>query len=248
MKQEPIGTIELLYEDSELLVVSKPNRMLVHRSSMDYYEDRNLLRELSASRSERLHPAHRLDKATSGVIVFAKSNAALSFLREEFNARRVEKHYLAVVRGYTPAQGTIDRPLLAEGDHKEREALTRYTTLKHVEVEMRVTRYPQSRYSLVRIYPETGRYHQIRMHFDKIRHPIIGDSRHGDRKHNAIFREKLGLEPLFLHAEQLRFAHPNGGQITVSATLPQHFSALLTRWDWVDGASALAVEPGNHRK
>lgn len=248
MKQEPIGTIDILFEDEALMVVSKPNRMLVHRSAMDYYEDRNLLRELSSTRSERLHPAHRLDKATSGAILFAKSNPVLSYLREEFNARRVEKQYLAMVRGFTPAEGVIDAPLLAEGDHKEREALTRYTTLKHVEVTMSVSRYPTSRYSFVRAFPETGRYHQLRMHFDKIRHPIIGDSRHGDKKHNSVFREQLQLEPLFLHAEALSFMHPNGSRMTVHAPIPSHFTDLLKLWDWMDGASPEAVEPGNHRK
>ncbi len=248
MKQDPIGTIEVLFEDEALIVVSKPNRMLVHRSAMDYYEDRNLLRELSSTRSERLHPAHRLDKATSGAILFAKSNEVLSYLREEFNARRVEKHYLAVVRGFTPSEGAIDAPLLAEGDTKEREALTRFETLKHTEINMSVSRYPSSRYSLVRAFPETGRYHQIRMHFDKIRHPIIGDSRHGDKKHNAVFRDQLHLEPLFLHAESLSFKHPNGTQLTVSAPVPAHFNTLLSLWDWMDGASPEAVEPGNHKK
>ena len=248
MKQDPIGTIEVVFEDEVLMVVSKPNRMLVHRSAMDYYEDRNLLRELSATRAERLHPAHRLDKATSGAILFAKSNEVLSYLREEFNARRVEKQYLAVVRGFTPSDGVIDAPLLADGDTKEREALTRFTTLKHVEVNMSVSRYPSSRYSLVRAFPETGRYHQIRMHFDKIRHPIIGDSRHGDKKHNAMFRDQLNLEPLFLHAERLSFKHPNGSQLTVSAPIPAHFTAILNLWNWMDGASHEAVQPGNHKK
>ncbi len=248
MKQDPIGEITTLYEDDALLIVSKPNRMLVHRSAMDYYEDRNLLRELSAQHSERLHPAHRLDKATSGAIVFAKSNEVLTFLREAFNQRTVKKHYLAVVRGFTPAAGEMDAPLVAEGDDKEREALTRYTTLKHIEVDLSVSRYPTSRYSFVRAEPETGRYHQIRMHFDKIRHPIIGDTRHGDKKHNAVFRDKLLLEPLFLHSERIEFEHPNGTVLDVTAPLPAHFIRVLEMWDWLDGASDLAVPTGNHRK
>lgn len=248
MQQDPIGEIVVVYEDDRILAVSKPNRLLVHRSKLDYYEPRNLLNELSAMTGLHLHPAHRLDKATSGVMLLAKDAETLSRLRESFNARVVEKVYVALVRGYTPATGTIDAVVEGVTDGKEREAVTRFTTLYHVEVPIEVSRYSTSRYSMVEARPITGRYHQIRVHFDKIRHPIIGDSRHGDRKHNHMFKEHLHQEALFLHAREITFPHPSGGTLTVSAPLPDHFAQIKAKWAWNEGAHPEAAEPGNHNK
>jgi tRNA pseudouridine65 synthase len=248
MEQSPSGKPEIIFEDHALLVANKPNRMLVHRTKLDFYESTNLLNLLAHAAGYPMHPAHRLDKPTSGVILFAKSKEVLSMLREQFNARSIRKRYVAIVRGFTPLTGSIDRSLSSETDATLREARTEYRTLMHTEQAFSVSRYPTSRYSFIEAFPETGRYHQLRMHFDKIRHPIVGDSRHGDRKHNHYFREKLKLEYLFLHAASIELTHPDGHRMLVSAPLPNHFEEILNRWSWSPGASHEAVETGNHRK
>lgn len=236
MQQDPLGEPRILYEDEHVLVASKPNRLLVHRTEMDYYERRNLLRWLGEVREGSFYPAHRLDKATSGVIVFAKDKESLQHLRIQFNERSVGKEYLALVRGYTAAEGTIEKAIRGEEDPRLKTATTHYETLFHVEVPIAVSRYDSSRYSIVRVQPETGRYHQIRLHFAHLRHPVVGDTRHGDLRHNHMFRDLLGLEALFLHAETLSFMHPAGRRLELSAPLPAHFKAIQSKWDWVAGS------------
>lgn len=247
MEQTPIGIPEVLFCDEHVLIASKPNRLLVHRSNIDYYEKKNLLSWLKKETGLWLQPAHRLDKATSGVIAFGLTPESHAFLRAQFNERTIQKTYTALVRGYTPESGEIDFALQADDDDREREALTRYRTTHHVEIDIPIGRYPTSRFSLVEAYPETGRFHQIRLHFKKIRHPIIGDHRHGDRKHNHWFAQELELEALFLHASSLTLRHPNGNLMTFNAPLPNHFQTIQQSWNWQAGASADAHPTGNHR-
>lgn len=236
MKQSPIGKPSVLYEDASIVVVHKPNRMLVHRTALDYYEDSNLRRWLAAKTGVKVDPVHRLDKPTSGLVLFAKHKNALNTLKQQFLEHSIVKTYVAVVRGYTLPSGQIDKPLQADKTQDAKEALTRYETLMHTEVDAAVSRYPTSRYSWVRIQPQTGRFHQIRMHFAHLRHPVIGDTRHGDRKHNHFFRKELALEPLFLHATSLQFEHPEGGSVFIQSPLPEHFRELKHQWKWNDGS------------
>lgn len=247
MEQDPIGSHAILYRDDDILIALKPNRLLVHRSHIDFYERKNLLATLKSETGLWLQPAHRLDKATSGVIAFGLTPESHAFLSNQFKERKVKKTYTALVRGYTPEQGEIDIPLQSDSSDKEREALTRYTTTHHLELNEAIGRYPTSRFSLVEAFPETGRFHQIRLHFKKIRHPIIGDHRHGDRKHNHWFAHQLKLEALFLHASSLTIQHPQGQMLTIKAPLPVHFKEVLDRWEWKPGASPIASPTGNHR-
>lgn len=247
MEQIPIGTHAILYRDEHILIASKPNRLLVHRSNIDFYERRNLLSLLKHETGLWLQPAHRLDKATSGVIAFGLTPDAHAFLSKQFNERSVKKTYTALVRGFTPESGEIDLPLKSDHDDKEREAVTRYTTTHHVEIDAAIGRYPTSRFSIVSVHPETGRFHQIRLHFKKIRHPIIGDHRHGDRKHNHWFAQELQQEALFLHATSLTIRHPEGNIMTFNAPLPVHFQTILNDWDWKEGGSSEAHPTGQHR-
>lgn len=235
MEQEPLGEPHVIYEDQRIIAVSKPNRLLVHRTNMDFYERRNLLKWLSETNNSKLHPAHRLDKATSGIVLFTKDAEALRFLREQFNERSVAKTYLALVRGFTAEQGEIDKALKGEDDNKLRSAVTQYTTLKHTEVPIPVSRYDTSRYSLVRVKTKTGRFHQIRLHFAHLRHPVIGDTRHGDLQHNKMFRDSLKCEGLFLHASSIAFTHPDGSRIKIVAPQPAHFDKIFKMWPWRSG-------------
>ncbi len=232
----PSTDIQVLYEDKQLLIVSKPNNLLVHRTNLDFYATTNLLEELQRKHSIRAFPAHRLDKATSGVVILTKTKEALSNIREQFNNREVSKSYLLLARGYTKSEGIIDLPLVSEGQTAARDALTKFQTISHTDLSLPSERYPTTRLSLVKAMPETGRYHQIRLHFDKIRHPIIGDKKHGDLKLNRNLIQFGFLDRLYLHAQSVSFRHPNGWMIQIEAPLPQHFRCALSQGNWTSGA------------
>lgn len=236
----------MLYEDEQLLIVSKPNNLLVHRTNLDYYATTNLLEEIERTRLIKAFPAHRLDKATSGVVILTKTKQALSYMRECFNRREVSKTYLLLTRGYTKFEGVIDLPLIAEGQTVAREALTPFETISHTELPLPSERYPTTRLSLVKAVPETGRYHQIRLHFDKIRHPIVGDKKHGDLKLNRNLIQYGFSDHLYLHAQSISFRHPNGWMLHIEAPLPPHFRYALRQINWSSGAhpdAAYAPKP-----
>lgn len=235
MKQTPIGSPQILFEDEYLVAVSKPCRMLVHRTPMDFYETENLRRWLASELGVKVDPIHRLDKPTSGVILFAKSTEVLNHIRQQFLEHTVDKQYTALVRGFMPEEGVITKPLKAENSDVIKEAETAFTTTHHIEVPIAVSRYQTSRYSLVNVVPKTGRYHQIRMHFAHLRHPIIGDSRHGDSKHNLMFRDQLDLPAMFLHAHTIAFEHPTGAKLRIHAPFPAHWTTIRSIWNWHSG-------------
>lgn len=216
---EPVLPFEILYNDADIIAINKPPGILVHRSRLS--EDKVFVLQLLRDQiGQRLFPAHRLDRGTSGVLLFGKSSEAASALGIQLMDKAMDKKYLALVRGFVPEQDTIDYPLADEETGKGMApAVTHYRRLDQVCVEMAIgLRYPTARFSLVEIEPETGRRHQIRKHFAHLRHPIIGDPRHGDVKQNKYFREQFGIHRLLLHARQLSFRHPASGDLmTVQA-------------------------------
>ncbi len=206
--------IQVLYEDDDLIAVNKPAGLLMHRTPLS--EDRVFLLQLVRQQTGcMIYTGHRLDRATSGVVVFGKNPIAGSELNRIFRERMVDKKYLAIVRGWIPENGEIDYPLMdAETDHSSsKPALTRFTCLIQSEIPEPIgLRYQTARFSLAEVSPLTGRRHQIRKHFAHIRHPVIGDKKHGDVKHNKYFRDHFGLTRMFLHASELKFRHPFSGQ------------------------------------
>lgn len=230
------GSLRLLYLDDQLVAVDKPPGLLVHRTRLSDEQD-VLLQRLRRRLRKRVYAVHRLDRPTSGVLVFALTPAAARHLSGEFEARRVIKRYLAVVRGWPDAAGHIDYPLAddeasAAAQRLPREAITDYQRLAIVELPVAVGRYPTSRYALVRVIPHTGRRHQIRRHFAHIRHPLIGDTTHGEGRHNRLFRTSYGLHRLLLHAHELAVRHPDGGTLQVMAPLDDDWSRLLRDLGW----------------
>ncbi len=238
--------LPVLYHDAHYVVVNKPAGLLVHRSSIDRQERRFALQMLRNQIGRRLFPVHRLDKSTSGVLLFGLSPAAAKAAGALFADRKTDKTYLAVVRGYTPMEETIDYPLkdTPEGKRQRklqrklqregawkgapREARTHYRSIGKVELPYAVGRYPTCRYSLVRLKPETGRKHQLRRHMKHIFHPIVGDKKYGDRQHNAFFAAHFGQGRMLLHAEELAFTHPFSGlPLRIRAPLDDAFSDLL---------------------
>lgn len=243
-------TLDLLHRDEHLVAVHKPAGLLVHRSPIDRRETRFALQLVRDQLGQRVYPVHRLDKPTSGVLLFALSPAVAARLAASFAAGAVTKDYLAVVRGVPPLAGEIDHPLREEPDRLDsypddglrgaQAALTTYRRLAEIELPVAVGRYRTSRYALMAAQPRTGRRHQLRRHFKHIFHPIIGDTRHGEGRHNRFFRDELGCNRLLLHAAELTLPHPaSGTPLTVVAPLPADFLALLSRLGWHD-----AVPPG----
>jgi tRNA pseudouridine65 synthase len=225
--------LSVLYRDTNYVAVDKPAGMLVHRSWIAEGEQVFLLQTLRDQLGQRVYPIHRLDRPTSGVILFALSSAAARLMCGVFEQRDVKKEYLAIVRGYTDECGHIDYPLREEPHKPEQPAVTDYVRLATVELPIPVGRYNTSRYSLVQVMPLTGRMRQIRKHFHHIFHPLIGDTSHGEGRHNRLFREEFAVERLLLHAHRLQLRHPLSGELlTISAPLPTEFSHLIGCFGW----------------
>jgi tRNA pseudouridine65 synthase len=237
--------MELLFRDDYLVAVSKPAGLLVHRSAVDRRETESALQLTRNLIGRRVYPVHRLDRPTSGVLLFALSPEGATVLGQAFAARQVVKRYVAVVRGVIPDSGVIDYPLveepdrmtdrLARSDKGAQEAVTSFTRLAVTELPYPSNRHATSRYSLVEARPQTGRKHQIRRHFRHLRHPVIGDTTHGDGYHNRRFREEFDCPRLLLHAFALTVPHPvTGESLTVTSPLDEIFIRILEQMGWRD--------------
>jgi len=220
-------TFDILYQDDHYVAINKPCRILVHRSAIS--EDKVFVLQLLRDQiGQKIYPIHRLDRATSGVLIFGKTSEAASLLGKQMQEHLVKKTYLAIVRGYVEERGTIDYALAPEPDKPKQEAITHYKKLHQSEMPFSVGRYPSSRYSLVEVTLETGRRHQIRRHFSHLRHPIINDRRHGDVKHNKYFEKVIGTERLLLHAQKMKLYHPIKEEIVeVIAPLGADFEKMI---------------------
>jgi len=246
-------TLEIIYQDEYLVAVNKPAGLLVHRSMIDRHETRFALQMVRNQVGQHVYPVHRLDKPTSGVLIFALNPEIAKIMGAKFANRETCKTYLAVVRGYSETEGIIDYALKEELDKKSdkkarqdkapqdkapqdkapQEAVTHYQRLATAELNIAVGRYATARYSLVRIQPQTGRKHQIRRHFKHIFHPIVGDTTHGDGKHNQLFRNEFDCHRLLLAATSLSFNHPvNKNKVVIQAGLDASFSAMIDALDW----------------
>lgn len=232
--------IEVLYQDDALIAVNKPAGLAVHRSKMVGNAEEFLVDLLREQVGGTVHLAHRLDRATSGVLLVARSREVASALGEQFMGRDVHKQYLAVVRGWPdPAEALIDHPLPGSRETgPRREARTRYRRLATVEVPIALGRYPQQRYALLLAAPESGRFRQIRKHMAHIHHPIIGDCQHGRGDHNRLYKQHFGCHRMLLHAWRIGLRHPvSGDPRVIEAPLDAAFSGVLARFGWsIEGA------------
>lgn len=227
--------MEILYQDEYFTAVNKPNAILVHATAISRQDTVFVLQLLREQLGHRVTPVHRLDRPTSGVLVFGHTKEAVGALSKAFAQNETSKTYLAMVRGWCPESGTIDYPVPKKDEGELQEAVTHFNRIATTEIPVAVGRYNSARYSLVEVRPKTGRMHQIRRHFKHIRHGIIGDIRYGDRFHNRYFREERAQKYLFLHAYRLSFTHPyTGVNITIEAALPQHFSDIIRDFGWQD--------------
>ncbi|MFZ5841563.1 MAG: pseudouridine synthase [Pseudomonadota bacterium] len=234
--------LPVLYCDEHLVAVHKPAGLLVHRTGIDRNETRFAVQMLRDQLGQHVYPVHRLDKGTSGVLLFARHPEMARQLVQQFAEQKIDKCYWAVVRGHPPEQGRIDHPLdriqddydkQTRADAPAQPAVTDYRRLACVELPVAVDRYPVSRYALLALSPLTGRRHQLRRHLKHIAHPIIGDVRYGKGSHNRYFREHLAAPRMLLACVRMRLAHPvTGATLVLEQPVDGCFQALLQRWQW----------------
>ena len=241
----PEEQLPILYRDEQIVVIDKPSGLLVHRSEIDRHETRFAIQILRNQIGQWVWPAHRLDRGTSGVLLFALSAEIAGLLGKQFEAGTVGKGYRAVVRGIPPDSGSIDHPLKRQRDTYEfvgdqssdeaQPALTHYRKLAEIELPFAVDRYPNSRYALLELTPATGRRHQIRRHLKHLSHPIIGDAIYGKGRHNRFFAEHFGCHRMLLACTALAFDHPlDGRRLEMKTPVSGEFAATLAQLGWTE--------------
>jgi len=219
--------LPILYQDEHIVAINKPHGLLVHRSPIAADASEFALQILREQLQKTVYPVHRLDRKTSGVLLFTFSKETLVNVSNQFMAGTVKKKYLAILRGHSPEFGTIDYPLLNEHE-KLQDAITHYKTIGKSEIPYSLGKYTSLRYSLVVAEPETGRMHQLRRHFAHIMYPIIGDRPHGCNKQNRFFKETFNMDSMMLHAQELEFTHPISNEVIhISAPLSSEFQRML---------------------
>lgn len=226
--------IEILERTERWLAVNKPAGLSVYESSYTGRCEETLLSLLRVQLGvDRLHAIHRLDHATSGVLLLALDARTAAQLSGQFETRAVDKHYVGIVRGHPEPEFTVDQALAgAGGKGASKPALTRFRTRGLLTVPIALERYPEARYACVDAYPETGRYHQIRRHLKQAAHPLVGDVNYGKGEHNRLFRIHFGVHRLLLHARTLSFVDPVDEQpVTIEAPFDQQFQRALALFD-----------------
>lgn len=219
--------LEILYQDAFLVAINKPHGLLVHRSPIASDANEFAVQLLRDQLGKRVYPTHRLDRKTSGVLIFALDEETNRLIQQDFMEKKVYKKYLAFVRGFAPDKGTIDYALTTDNG-KIQEAVTHFACLEQFEIPIKHGKYCTSRYSLLEVKPETGRMHQIRKHLAHIFHPIIGDRPHGCNKQNKLFLEIWKMNTMLLHAQELKFIHPHSKQeVVIKAEIHSEFKRCL---------------------
>lgn len=236
--------LEILYQDEHLVAINKPAGLLVHRSWLDKGETQFAMQMTRDQIGQHVFTVHRLDRPTSGVLLFALDSDTARLMTEQFANHQIQKEYLAIVRGWAPLRHFLDYPLkeeldriadkFANQDKDAQPAKTYFRCLHRVEVPHAVTpRHPTTRYSLVKCLPLTGRKHQIRRHLAHLRHPIIGDTSHGDGKHNRFFKDQYQCDRLMLHHQTMQFKHPHTNEyVSITASLDERWQARFQEFAW----------------
>ena len=241
--------LPVLHADEYLAVVDKPAGLMVHDSALARGETDFAADRLRAQFGRRVFLVHRLDRATSGCLLLAFDSGTAAALGKTMMAHgdtlaletgaiekaAVEKDYLAVCRGWPAEDFVIDHPLDGgPGKPLKKSAITRFTRLATAELEMPSTGFATSRYALLRACPQTGRFRQIRRHLKHASHHLVGDSSHGDGRHNRTFR-MLGMHRMLLHARRLAFTHPvSGARMDVVAPMDTQFQRALDLFGPID--------------
>ena len=218
--------LEVVFKSDHLIAVNKPAGLLVHPSPIARDAQTSALQMLRDQIGQYVYPVHRLDRKTSGVLLFALDKETQSKINIAFQNGKLEKTYHAIVRGHIDDSGTIDYELTNE-NNKTQSAITHFKCIQKTEIDLPFGKHLTSRYSLVRLTPKTGRQHQLRKHLAHILHPIIGDRPHGCNKQNKLFKEKFDLMEMMLHASLLEFEDPVSKQrIFIQAKRSHEFERI----------------------
>lgn len=235
--------LEIIYQDRWLVAVNKPSGWLVHRSWLDRHETRFVMQTVRDQIGQHVFTVHRLDRPTSGVLLMALSGDVARLLSQQFEHHQLQKTYHAVVRGWLKGEETLDYPLTEELDKiadkfsqpekAPQSAVTHWRGLATTEQPVPAGPYDTSRYSLVEMKPQSGRKHQLRRHMTHLRHPIIGDSAHGDLKQNRAAVANFGMNRLMLHASELCLTHPVTAEpLVLRAGLDEVWQTVIDRFGW----------------
>jgi tRNA pseudouridine65 synthase len=240
--------LDIIYRDEFLVAINKPSGLLVHRSAIDRHETLFAMQMLRNQIGQHVFPVHRLDKPTSGVLVFALNADIARLMGEMFAQHQLQKTYIAVVRGIAPEHLLLDYPLTEELDKytdknarasAAKPAISEFFCLADISLPYAVDKYPESRYSLVKCIPKTGRKHQLRRHLKHVSHPIIGDTKHGKGNHNRFFQVTFDAHRLLLAATELVFKHPvDGKELKLTAPLDATMTQLVQRFNWYNALPA----------
>jgi tRNA pseudouridine65 synthase len=233
--------LSIIYQDEYIVVINKPSGLLIHRSMLDKHETQFAVQLLRDQIGLYVFPVHRLDRPTSGILVFALSADIARELGEQFASQTVKKTYLAIVRGHIMDEGKIDYALkekldkiadkMANSDKPRQQAVTVFNRLDKFELPFAVSKYASARYSLVQLTPKTGRKHQLRRHLAHINHPIVGDVAHGDGKHNTFIKQQFDFTQLALTCKSLLLKHPiSQAPLFLRCDLDKNILGLLEKW------------------
>lgn len=235
--------LTILYQDEYLVAVNKPSGLLVHKSWVAKDAKEFALQTVRDMVGKHVFPVHRLDRPTSGVLLFTFSGETAQLIHKQWD--QAEKTYWAVVRGWLKEPVLVDHALKGMADYGQdsetlQEAQTQFNILDTIEIDAEIDRYPKSRFSWVEALPKQGRTHQIRRHLKHLSHPVIGDARYGKGKYNRYFAEYLDAERLLLHARQLKITHPiTNKPITFTAELEGQLAGLFEEFNWHQSTSDL---------
>jgi len=220
------GLLDIIFQNENVVVINKPAGYFVHNTKLASRDEKFLLQLLRDQIGRKVYPTHRLDKKTTGVLIFALDKETQSEINLTFRERTVHKKYLAIVRGWTDDSFLIDSKVKnSKGESKSAE--TKLKTLEKFEINKASGKHASSRYSLVELIPKTGRFHQLRIHMARINHPIIGDRPHGCNKQNRFFKNTFDLHNMMLHAFETTLEIQKEAHY-FKAHLPKEFQRILT--------------------
>lgn len=226
-------SLPLVAVDDHLVVVDKPWGLLTHRG--DQGRDARTVVQIVRDQlgGGWVYPLHRLDRPTSGLLLLARSPEAAKAYQAAMTAPTARKLYLAVVRGWIEQAGVEASDLVDPDTQQAQEAVTHYTPLARTEIPVALGPHATSRYALVAAAPRTGRWHQVRRHLRRLKHPLIGDTTHGDAAHNRHFRTAYQVERCLLHAHRWELDDPlTGERRRFMAPLPADFRRVCTAFGW----------------
>ena len=235
--------LTILYQDEHLVAVNKPSGLFVHRSFMDRDEKYFALQLVRDMVGQYVYPLHRLDRPTSGVLLFGLSEDVARKMGQAFTDKTIQKTYYAITRGHLMDAGRVDYALKEKldklgdknvsPDKPPQDAVTDYQSIGIATLPIALGKFPSIRYSLIQLKPHTGRRHQIRRHLAHLRHPIIGDINYGDNKQNPFFAKHFGFKRLMLHAQKLEFSHPiTSVPLSISAEFDDDWLTLFEQFNW----------------